>query len=467
MEISTVNHSFNDAIRQIVQLFFDIAEDIKVKSVLEEDGFNLIAFAEIFVNDKKGTGKATAKITAERRFVSDLIKKSVSLACREISDMPSPWGISTGIRPAKEARRMLDEGKTDGEILSFLEQEMWITEEKALLSLDVAKREKEILKNKRENGASIYVGIPFCPTRCAYCSFISQAVAHNEKFIEPYVKALIKEIEATAKLCEKRGDSIETIYFGGGTPTALSAQNLRTLIDAVKKNFDVSNLREFTVEAGRPDTFSDEMVSMLYDSGVKRISINPQTMNDKTLKLIGRCHSASQTVDAFKMAKKYDFSINADLIAGLPEETTEDFKYTMDELLKLEPDAVTVHTMYLKRAARLIDEFSKYRFVTEANSMVSYAKLKLEENGYNPYYLYKQKNTLGNLENTAFAKSGHECLYNIYIMEEVQTIFALGGGASTKIVKDGEISRIYNPKDAADYIRRIDEITEKKLQLFS
>ena len=465
MEISTVNHSFNDAVRQIVQLFFDITEDIKVKSVLEEDGFNLIAFAEISVNDKKGVGQASVKKTYERRFISDLIKKSVSLACREISDMPSPWGISTGIRPAKAARQMLDEEKSDSEILSFLENEMWITQEKALLSLDVAKREKEILKNKRENGASIYIGIPFCPTRCSYCSFISQAVAHNEKFIEPYVKALVKEIEATAKICEKRGDVIETIYFGGGTPTALSTENLRILIEAVKKNFDISNLREFTVEAGRPDTFSDEMLSMLADNGVKRISINPQTMNDKTLRLIGRCHTAEQTLDAFKMAEKYDFSINADLIAGLPDEGLEDFKFTMEELLKLKPDAVTVHTMYLKRAARLNDDFSKYRFVTEANAMVSYAKGVLEKEGYNPYYLYKQKNTLGNLENTAFAKSGHECLYNIYIMEEVQTIFALGGGASTKIVKDGEISRMYNPKDAADYIRRIDEITEKKLQL--
>ena len=405
MEISTVNHSFNDAVRQIVQLFFDIDSDIKVKSVLEEDGFNLIAFAEISVNDKKGAGKATIKKTTERRFVSDLIKKSVSLACREISDMPSPWGISTGIRPAKEARQMLEEGRTDGEILSFFENEMWITKEKALLSLDVAKREKEILKNKRENGVSIYVRIPFCPTRCAYCSFISQAVEHNEKFIEPYVKALIKEIEATAKLCEKRGDSIETVYFGGGTPTALSTENLRALIEAVKKNFDLSKLREFTVEAGRPDTFTEEMVSMLYDSGVGRISINPQTMNDKTLKSIGRRHTAEQTVDAFNMAKKYNFSINADLIAGLPEETAEDFKYTMDNLLKLNPDAVTVHTMYLKRAARLIDDFSKYRFVTEANAIVSYAKSVLEENGFNPYYLYKQKNTLGNLENPTDGKS--------------------------------------------------------------
>lgn len=465
MEILTKNHSFNDAIRQIVQLFFDIGSEIKVKSVLEEDGFNLIAFAEISMNDKKGTGKVTIQKTEERRFISDLVKKSVLLACREISDMPSPWGISTGIRPAKEARQMLDEGKSDKEILSFLEDEMWITEEKALLSLEVAKREREILKSKKENGVSIYVGIPFCPTRCAYCSFISQAVGHNEKFVEPYVKALLKEIEATARLCEKRGYLVETIYFGGGTPTTLSPDKLKVLIDAVKNNFDISNLREFTVEAGRPDTITEEMLSMLSETGVKRISINPQTMNDKTLELIGRRHTAAEIVDAFKMAKRYDFSINADLIAGLPEETTEDFEYTMKELLKLNPDAVTVHTMYLKRAARLIDDFSKYRFVTDAKNMVSYAKRVLCEKGYNPYYLYKQKNTLGNLENTAFAKKGHECLYNIYIMEEVQTILALGGGASTKIVEDGEISRIYNPKDAADYIKRIDEIVEKKLQI--
>lgn len=466
MEIITNGHSFKDAVRQIVQLFFDINSDISVESSLKEEDSTLIAHTKIIYDGKEAVGDICEKFSIiDRRTASDTVKKSVLTACKKLSDMPTPWGISTGIRPAKAARQMLDEGIDESAVFNNLQNELWITPQKAKLSLDVAKKEKQILDLRPKNTVSIYVGIPFCPTRCAYCSFISQAIKYNEKFVAPYIKALCLEIEHTAKICEKLGKRVETIYFGGGTPTSISPELLKTLIDKVKGCFDISALREFTVEAGRPDTFSTEMLSMLSEAGIDRISINPQTMNDKTLKLIGRNHTADDTRRAFEMAKKYNFSINADLIAGLPEETLEDFKYTTKELLKLSPDAVTVHTMYIKRASRLIDDFQKYRFVTEAANMVEYAKDVLSENGFSPYYLYKQKNTLGNLENTAYAKEGHECLYNIYIMEEVQSVFALGGGASTKIVKNGEISRIYNPKDAADYIKRIDEILEKKYSL--
>ena len=466
MEIITNGHSFKDAVRQIVQLFFDINSDISVESSLKEENSTLIAHTKIIYNGKTAMGDICEKFAVtDRRKMSDTVKKSVLTACKKLSEMPAPWGISTGIRPAKAARQMLDDGMVESEVLKNLQNELWITPQKASLSLEVAKKEKQILDLRPKNTVSIYVGIPFCPTRCAYCSFISQAIKYNEKFVEPYVNALILEIEHTAKICEKLGLKVETIYFGGGTPTSIPTKALKMLIDKVKECFDISALREFTVEAGRPDTFSEEMLTMLSDEKVDRISINPQTMNDKTLKLIGRNHTSDDTRRAFEMAEKYNFSINADLIAGLPEETLDDFKYTTKELLKLSPDAVTVHTMYLKRASRLIDDFEKYRFVKEAVNMVEYAKSVLNENGFSPYYLYKQKNTLGNLENTAYAKDGHECLYNIYIMEEVQSIFALGGGASTKIVKNGEISRIYNPKDAADYIKRIDEIIENKNSL--
>ncbi len=464
MTIETIGHSLDDAVRQVLQLFFDITAEFEVVSSLEQKENLYIAKAKITLGDALSEGEIeNSFINPDRRALSDLIKKSVYFACKKLSDMPTPWGVSTGIRPAKTARMMLDEGKEDGEILSFMQDDLFVTPKKAQLSLDVAKKERKLLENRVENGVSVYLGVPFCPTRCAYCSFISQAVAHNQKFVKPYVNALLTEIDETAKMADDFGMKVETIYFGGGTPTTLAPEDLDILIKRVKERFDVTSLREFTVEAGRPDTFSDEMLSMLRENSVRRISINPQTMNQKTLDKIGRRHSVEDTIKAFEMAHKYNyFSINADVIAGLPDETPEEFAHTIREVCALSPDAVTVHTMYLKRAARLIDDFEKLRFASDMDSMVQYGYDFLTQNSYNPYYLYKQRNTLGNLENVGFAREGHESLYNIYIMEEIQTILALGGGASTKMVKGDRIERVFNPKEAADYIKRIDEIIEKK-----
>ncbi len=463
MNIITNGHSFEDAVRQILQLFFDLNSDFTVESALQIDENSYIAKAKVTLGEKSAEGEIKATLfSPEKRLVSDLVKKSVFFACKKLSDMPTPWGISTGIRPAKTARMMLDENKTDEEILRYMEEEFFVTTKKARLSLDVAKTEHKLLENREKDTVSLYLGVPFCPTRCAYCSFISQAVAHNQKFVKPYVEALLKEIEATSRMAESFGYKAETIYFGGGTPTTLSPEDLDRLIKRVKSCFDITTLREFTVEAGRPDTFSDEMLSVLWENGVNRISINPQTMNQKTLDKIGRRHSVEDTIRAFEMTKKYNFSINADLIAGLPDESTEDFKRTVEEVCALSPHAVTVHTMYLKRAARLISDFEKLRFAKDMDSMVQLSYDYLTEKGYNPYYLYKQKNTLGNLENVGFSQKGHESLYNIFIMEEIQTILAMGGGASTKMVKGDRIERVFNPKEASDYINRIDEIIEKK-----
>ena len=394
MTIETVGHSFEDAVRQILQLFFDINLEFEVVSQLHIEGNEYTAKAKITLGGKIAEGEIEEQlIFPEKRQISDLVKKSVFFACKKLSDMPTPWGISTGIRPAKTARMMLDENKSDSEILNYMQNEFFVTPKKAQLSLDVAKKEHALLKDRVKNGVGLYIGIPFCPTRCAYCSFISQAMAHNRKFVQPYVDALCKEIEETAKMAENLGLKAETIYFGGGTPTTLSPGNLNILIKKVKSSFDVSSLREFTVEAGRPDTFSNEMLDVLAQNGVNRISINPQTMNQKTLDKIGRHHSVEETVRAFEMAKKYGcFSINADLIAGLPDESIEDFQKTVKEVCDLSPHAVTVHTMYLKRAARLIGDFEKLRFADNMDKMVQYSYDFLTEKGYNPYYLYKQKN---------------------------------------------------------------------------
>ncbi len=495
MNIITKGHELDDAVRQVLQLFFDISTEFTAVSELTVENNMYKAAATITVGDKTAHGNVEKQLFSPcdnsnknnthetiftlarsatrvqdqpafspvRKDVSDLIKKSVFFACKKISDMPTPWGVSTGIRPAKTARMMLDEGVSEYEVLRYMKEEYFVSPSKAELSLSVAKKEAELLETKEKDGISIYVGVPFCPTRCSYCSFISQAVEHNQKFLEPYADALIKEIEATAEITQSFGYKTETVYFGGGTPTTLPPEVLDKVIKKVKECFDISALKEFTVEAGRPDTFSDEMLSVLKENGVNRISINPQTMNQKTLDLIGRKHTVEDTVKAFEMAKKYNcFSINADLIAGLPGESPDDFEKTVREVCNLSPDAVTVHTMYLKRAARIIDEFENLRFATHTAEMVDFSHKYLTEKGFNPYYMYKQRNTLGNLENTAFAKPGHESLYNIYIMEEIQTIFALGGGASTKMVKGDRIERVFNPKEAGDYIKRIDEIIEKK-----
>lgn len=468
MKILTYGHDFQDAVRQILQLFFDLNSEFCAESYLEKEENEYRAYARIKTGEKEAIGEARKNFPSPtKKELSDLVKKSVFFASKKLSDMPTPWGISTGIRPAKTARTMLDENFTEDEILAFMRDEYLTEEKKAHLCLDVAKKERKLLEKTKENFISLYVGIPFCPTRCAYCSFISQATAHNKKFVEPYVTSLIKEIEEAASLAEEYGFKTETIYFGGGTPTALSVKNLDRIIKEVKGCFDISEIKEFTVEAGRPDTFSEDMLQMLSENSVDRISINPQTMNDKTLEHIGRRHSTAQTVKAFEMAKKYgSFSINADIIAGLPGETPQDFEKTVKEVCALSPDAVTVHTMYLKRAARLIGDFEKLRFATDTAQMVDLAHEYLRKKGYEPYYLYKQKNTLGNLENVGFSKDGHESLYNIYIMEEIQTVLALGGGASTKMVRGDRIERVFNPKEAADYIKRIDEITEKKRKAF-
>ncbi len=465
MEIVTKGHDAENAVRQIMQLFFSLNDEIKVVSELKEEGGVFYSFCEIEYGDKKAAGEAKCELK-EKIFVTNCIKKAVFYAGKKISDMPAPWGISTGIRPAKNIREDLKR-KSDESILEGLRSEYLISEEKARLTLAVAKKEKAILASMPENSVSIYVGIPFCPTRCAYCSFISSATEHNNKYINPYVDALLEEIEYTAKIIKALNFKVDTVYFGGGTPTAIEPYLLEKIICRLYDKMDMENVREFTVEAGRPDTFTKEMTDMLKRCNVGRISINPQTMHQKTLDAVGRRHTTEDVAKAFYLARTGGIeSINADLIAGLPGEDTQMMRKTVEEILKLEPDAVTVHTLYMKRAADLSGQFDKIRFAENVAEMVNVASEKLCGEGFEPYYMYKQRNTLGNLENVGYAKAGHESLYNVYIMEEVQPILALGAGGSTKMVYKGEIERVFNPKDACDYISRIDTVKERKDEFY-
>ena len=458
MEIITKGHEAENGVRQIMQLFFSLSDNVKVESRLEGN----TAYAEIEAFGKIACGEAVS-IATDRLHVTNAIKKSVFYAAKKLSDMPTPWGISTGIRPAKGARKLLEENVSEDEVKKHLKQEYLIEDKKASLAIEVAKKEGAILKSMPKDSVSIYVGIPFCPSRCAYCSFISQATEHNNKYIEPYTDAVIKEIDYTAEIIKKLGMKVDTVYFGGGTPTAIKSELLERLIVRLYEKMDISHVREFTVEAGRPDTFTKEMMAMLKRCNVGRVSVNPQTMHQKTLDAVGRRHSVEDVKRAFYLAREAGIkSINADLIAGLPAEDDLMMEKTVYEILFLEPDAVTVHTLYMKRAAEIIDYFDALRFTENVSDMVDKAATMLNAAGLEPYYMYKQRNTLGNLENTGFAKKGHESLYNVYIMEEVQPILAIGAGGSTKMVLNDEIERVFNPKDASDYTKRIDEVLKRK-----
>ena len=386
----------------------------------------------------------------------------------EITDeTKSPWGILTGIRPAKIVTKLLDEGMSDDEVISYFINECGTTYEKASLALEAARALRPIRDDMYRDGVSIYIGIPFCPSRCLYCSFVTNGTKQAAALMPEYIEALKKEIKYTADIISHNGTPVETVYIGGGTPTTLTPQLLEEMIDCLYDSCDLSKMKEFTVEAGRPDTITEEKLKVLKKYNVDRISINPQSMNDSTLKIIGRAHSADDIREAMKMARHCGFdNINMDVIAGLPGEDMEMFKYTLSEVEKLESEDTTVHTMSIKRSSRLneyLDEYdlAKGELVAE---MVSYARKYLAEGGKCPYYMYRQKNQLGNLENVGYSKPGFESLYNLYIMEEIQTIISLGCGGVTKTVdlETNRIERIFNVKEAKDYIERLDEMLHRK-----
>lgn len=451
-------------------LFFDKDEDIYVHSNFKYENFVINVYTEIIYEGKIYTEDYYFNFDIKEKS-NRLIKKVFTAACtksfchaaKKIKNINLPWGVMCGIRPAKNVRELMDEGYGKSEIFEILKNIYEVDDKKAELAMTVAENEKLLLSQIGKNSVSIYIGIPFCPTRCLYCSFVSTDVNVSGKYMDEFVEKLLLEIKKTAEIIEKIGAYVENIYIGGGTPTTLSAKQLTMIFDALKSNFDFSKVKEFTLEAGRVDTITEEKLIAAKMGGVNRISINPQTMNDITLKKVRRAHNSDMVRDCFKMARKIGFdNINMDLIAGLPDETVDMFKYSIDEVTVLNPENITVHSMCIKRAASL--RFSEVN-LTEArymNEMLSYTQSVMKKNNMIPYYMYRQKNILGNLENVGYAKEGTMSAYNINIMEEKQTIIALGGGGSTKLVMDGRIERIFNFKDPLEYIRRFDEIINKK-----
>lgn len=388
-----------------------------------------------------------------------------------------PWGYLTGVRPSKIAYTLLEKGADREQILEEFTKKHLVSEKKAQLALQIAQTEKSILeKMDYKNGYSLYIGIPFCPTTCLYCSFTSYSLAAYQSKVQPYLEALLKEMKYVSEAM--RGRRLDTVYFGGGTPTTLSAGQLDMLLTELERQFDLSACRELTVEAGRPDSITYEKLCVLKAHHVDRISINPQTMNQQTLDLIGRRHTVEQIEEAFALAGKAGLdNINMDMILGLPGENKEMVQHTLEKIKALAPESLTVHSLAIKRAAALNIWREKYLDLQMDNSdeIVSMAADYAHQMGHQPYYMYRQKNMAGNFENVGYSKPGLECIYNILIMEEKQTIIAMGAGASTKIVfqneteggQAGRIERIENVKDVTNYIQRIDEMIERKRKFFS
>lgn len=379
----------------------------------------------------------------------------------------SPWGVLTGIRPAKIATKLLLDGMSDNDAADYFAQEYGTDIQKARLAVSVARAELPIRNAIYDDGVSIYIGIPFCPTRCLYCSFVTCGTRQAAKLTDKYIEMLKREISYTAQILSDNRDRIETVYIGGGTPTTLSAKQLDELLMHIYAEFDLSSCREFTVEAGRPDTVTEDKLLVLKKHNVTRISINPQSMNSETLKIIGRAHTPEQIEEAFVLARKCGFdNINMDVIAGLPGENIDMFKNTLNKVESLSPENTTVHVMSIKRSSRLHEYLDKYTLPSSETvaDMVGFAYEFLNFVGKHPYYMYRQKNQLGNLENVGYSKEGFDNLYNVYIMEEIQSIISLGCGGVTKTVdrKLDKIERIFNVKEPQDYIERIDEMLKRK-----
>lgn len=400
-----------------------------------------------------------------RSIYRNALHRAVYRLAVKVTNKELPWGTLTGIRPTKQVLERLENQESEQSIRNYMENEYYCSKEKIDLSFKVAQREHEILNHlDYRNGYSVYVGIPFCPSTCNYCSFTSYPLQRFSNLVEPYLKALTREIEYASKCLNKK---LSTIYVGGGTPTTLSADQLAYLLDTLYRNFDTSTVQEITVEAGRPDSITKEKLQVLKDMGVSRISINPQSMRQKTLDLIGRHHTTEQIEEAFFMAREIGHdSINMDMILGLSGENPEDVSCTLERIGQMNPDSLTVHTLAIKRAARLNTNAADYASYEAVNveEMLSRSVQFAKENHYEPYYLYRQKNMAENLENVGYAHHGKEGIYNVLIMEEKQTILALGAGGSSKFVfhDQNRIERVENVKSVTDYIERINEMILRK-----
>lgn len=492
--------------------FAEVIKTDKVKIETDEERENAVldsASRTLVVSLQMPGKRAVARVPIPKLIPGDesvnvrrrLIRRATLQVLEEITGQSAgPWGILTGIRPTKIVHRRLDQGWEAEQVADELCRDYRLEPTKAKLLVQVAQRQRPFLLSRAAASrlVSVYIGIPFCPTRCLYCSFPGYPLPRNGQIVGAFLQALLQEIQCVGAELQHQGIGVQSIYVGGGTPTSLTADQLRQLLFALRENLPFSRIKqqqttktnlgdicrknevtptgeppltkigEFTVEAGRPDTLDQARLAAMQEAGVNRLSINPQTMQDKTLRLIGRPHSAADTEHAFELARRFGFSfINMDVILGLPGETSGDVAVTLEKIGQLGPENLSVHTLAIKRASRLNEQREQWVLpgVEEVEAMVQISQAAAVSQGMEPYYLYRQKHILGNLENVGYCRPGWESVYNIQVMEERQTIIGLGGGAGSKWLNpaDWTLTNTYNSKDPLDYIQRIDEIIRKKI----
>lgn len=470
MNLYVKNHNFHFELENLTRLFFPNEKITVIRDFSEPQPPYIYTEVSDKITISVNIGSFNKSETAVKKLTDDdneLVSAQLlyKLLC-DFTGLTQPWGILTGVRPVKLLRRLAEESNEEQAVKKF-EKDFFVSNEKIALSRETEHNERKILELSKPESFSLYVGIPFCPSRCSYCSFVMASIERAEKLIEPYTKLLCEEIKQTAEIANKLGLRLETVYFGGGTPTTLSAEQLDTVLGTVNNSFDMSTCREFTVEAGRPDTIDIAKLFALKENKVDRISINPQTVNDEVLKTIGRKHTAQQFFDAFELARKCGFdNINTDLIAGLPTDTPESFKNSLDSIVRLNAECITVHTLCMKRASRLTTEgvTLDLQQARDAREMLAYTQNILGQNEYIPYYMYRQSRMVGNLENVGWSKKGFESLYNVYVMDETHTILACGSGGVTKLKRNNPdyLERIFNFKYPYEYIDRFDELIQRK-----
>lgn len=487
MTIFFSEHDYKYEVEGVAKLFFPVEKFKHEYRFCTPEDKNLLQSDDIILTRAKKGAEFTylwvfsqiatvsshhcMKISNSASDYSDECERMLCIALyhvlQKLTGITPRWGILTGVRPVSSVLRLRKSGMTDLQLTEFLKERYLVCDDKIKLAILVANNQSEMLRQTSDNSYSLYVSIPFCPSRCSYCSFVSHAINTKSAIdkIDEYLGLLCIEIAETAKLAQHL--KLDSIYIGGGTPTALTAPQIKLVTDAISANFDVSHATEYTIEAGRADSITPKKLEVIQQSGATRISINPQTFNDLVLEEIGRNHTALQVKECYALAQDMGFTnINMDFIAGLPTDTLDSFKDTINTAIALSPSCITVHTLSVKRSSDLFDSdtITSYAKTAPTPQMTQYAQQALITAGYQPYYLYRQKNTIGNLENVGYAKPGALSYYNVHIMDDSQTILACGAGGATKLVGEGAqpIKRIFNFKYHYEYIDRFDEIMERK-----
>ncbi len=469
MNLTLVGHDDRYAVEQLLLALFPAGCEGEAVSALHRGETWITATAKITYNGKTVTASRRLKTREESvRLRRRILQQSIYAAAVKLLEVRPPWGALAGVRPTKITTKHMLEGGTPKSADKLLKSVYYVTAERRKLAVDCSKSTVKAARLLEPGDLSLYVGIPFCPTRCAYCSFVSRTIGRKTELLEPYLQALHREIQVTGRLLAESGRHVRTVYIGGGTPTTLSTPQMAGLLDAIRDSFDLSRCIEFTVEGGRPDTLDAQKLKAIREHGADRMSINPQTMEDPVLRACGRPHKALDVIRAYREAVDAGFTaINMDLIAGLPQDSREGFRRSLDAVAALEPSNITVHTLALKKGADLFEKRVALPTAEDVTQMVAYASDTLSGLNYAPYYLYRQKYMSGSFENVGWSRDELDCLYNIYMMEEVHTILSLGGGGMNKVnFPDGSLQRFHNPKFPEQYIEMIQDVLRQKEEMF-